>query len=377
MGNENLIIRPLLDGKKFTWASDVSVIFENGKYYMFAQECSAKIGRYFYCVESNDLKNWAKPTVVSKLNDLIPVLSGEVYSKIYWAPDVFKYKDKFYIIGTYYDIDDEKFSPNNYIYSAMQRKGHRTTIILCSDTINGNYRPISKNCVSRLDMDSVPKYEDKLGHVTPAGQDAIDGSFYLDKNGEPWLIWSDESTNYTNGEGGRYLCAKLSDDLSQIISKPQQLFWVKSVNGVSSCPDAGFIYQAKNGDLLCVWTTYDIPPEGKRFGPYCVMVSRKQGAIDDESIQWKYEGYLYNTYDENMSVYDQADIYNDGKPYLATGGHANVFKAHDGQLYLTLHLNQREADYAGSGSLKNPVFIALKEKDNKLVWGLTEKDDKN
>ena len=64
------------------------MIFENGKYYIFAQECSVEIGRYFFCVESVDLKNWTNPTVVSKLNDLIPFLAGEVFSKIYWAPKV-------------------------------------------------------------------------------------------------------------------------------------------------------------------------------------------------------------------------------------------------------------------------------------------------
>lgn len=369
---ENSVIIPLLNGKQFAWTSDVSLIFENGVYYMFAQEYSRQIGRYLYCVRSSDLKNWSDPVVVSRLNDLIPVLAGEVYSEIYWAPDVFKYKGKFYIIASYYDIDDEHFSPQNYIFSATQRKGHRTTVILRSDTIDGNYQPISKNCVSSVNFHGLPEYEERLGHITPAGQDAIDGSFYLDPQGQPWLIWSDEGTNYTHREGGCYAYARLSDDLTRLTSEPKKLFAVKTINGFHYCSDAGFIYTAANGDLLCVWTTYDIPPAGTRFGPYCVMVSRKRGAIDDESAEWEYEGYLYNAYDENMSVYDRSDIYNDGKPYLATGGHANIFKSGNGQLYLTLHLNQREADYAHSGSLKKPAFIALKEVNGKLVWGLKD-----
>ena len=107
----------------------------------------------------------------------------------FWAPEVHKYKDAFYMFTTY----------------KSAATGHRGCAIFRSATPEGPFVEISD------------------GHVTPKDWDSIDGTLYIDEDSQPWMIFVHEWTSTSDGIG-RMAAAKLSDDLKSFISDPIELF---------------------------------------------------------------------------------------------------------------------------------------------------------
>ena len=81
---------------------------------------------------------------------LLPDFGGK---KICWAPDLYKYKDKFYLFIT---------------LSAPNIK--RGTSVLASDRVMGTFQPLVNKA------------------VTPQEWTCLDGSLYVDQEGTPWLF---------------------------------------------------------------------------------------------------------------------------------------------------------------------------------------------
>lgn len=361
------------------YASDPSVIYHNGVYYMyFAQnnvwldwkgETYKGNDKYAWvCYTSTDMKNWGNRKIVATLDDLKNVHGYTCYTNgNNWAPDVIEYGGKFYMISTYWCNAIGHDNPN---YSGEGiGEGHRATVIMVCDTPDGEFVPISKMCTSAKG-NSVPVYSTSLGHITPAGQDVIDSTIWIDELGQPWLIYTDEWTNYSDSIG-YYQAAKLSADFTTLISAPITLFGGKqtaTVGGVTyetnGTTDAAWLYRTSDGDLLCIWSTYR---KGSGVNRYCVAISRSSnGKIDGT---WTFEGYLYDAATDGKRIETQNQFYNNGDPYFASGGHANVIKTADGLPWLTLHLNMGEAS---NPIIKHPAFIPLREEtvDGKttLVW---------
>ncbi len=226
----------------------------------------------------------------------------------HWAPEVHRYHGKFYMFTTYRD----------------SRTGHRGCSIFVSDTPEGPFREITG------------------GHVTPKDWDSIDGTFYIDESGQPWMIFVHEWTSTPDGVG-RMAAAKLSDDLTHFISEPVELFraddakWAK--NGVT---DGCFMHRCADGQLLMLWSNWD-------SAGYCVGIARSvSGAVEGP---WTQDDALL--YSKNMTGgYD--------------GGHGMLFTALDGRLYLSIH----SPNSAVGDRREKPVFIAVKEKDGTLVWDM-------
>ena len=134
--------------------------FKNGKYYLYGTP-----GKYawhgadgFYCYISDDLENWEGPQKVFAPDETF------CSDRNYWAPEVHKYNGAYYMFTTY----------------RSSVTGHRGCTIMKSDSPEGPFVPISKNS------------NGEPGHPTPDDLYTIDATLYVDREGQPWMVYSKE-----------------------------------------------------------------------------------------------------------------------------------------------------------------------------------------
>lgn len=241
------------------------------------------------------------------LGEVVRLRNPEDCADQKWAPEVHKYKGAYYMITTYYS----------------HARGHRGCTVLRSETPEGPFVEISD------------------GHVTPSDGNAIDGTLYIDPEGQPWMIYVREWVSMPD-EVGTFAAAKLSDDLTHFISEPFELFRAdEPAWATAGVTDGCWMYTTKSGDLLMTWSNFS--NEG-----YVVASARSSnGRLDGE---WIHEDLLYA---RSMTVENRYD-----------GGHGMIFTDRDGQMYLSFHSpNGREGDRQEA-----PVFLAIREENNRLVW---------
>lgn len=193
----------------------------------------------------------------------------------YWAPDVYKYKGKYYMFVTFSD----------------KPKIRRGTSVLVSKTPEGPFVPLVN------------------APITPTDMEALDGSLYLDDDKQPWMLFCQE---WTQIKDGLILAQKLSKDLKTTIGKPVALFHGSEAIGLKKkggnhITDAPFIHLAENGDMLMTWSTF-----GKSGYMICVAKSESGDILGP----WK-------------------QII--GPLYKDNGGHAMLFKDFDGNLRISYH----------------------------------------
>ncbi len=390
-------------GAYLQYTSDISVIYYEGVYYMYTSaymsglpwtdkngvaRADDDIRNYDWIVwTSTDLQNWTKSKVVATLDDLKDIYGFDCYTEAFnWAPDVYHIGDKFYLVSTYWCTEEGHNNSNDKTRTGDALQGHRAIVIMVSDSPEGPFEPTTELCTSP--RDTAPTYKSGTpGHITPAGQDCIDAIIWFDGNNQPWLVWSDESTNYNwDSSKSTMQAAKLDSTLTHLISKPITLFCGyqkiegKQVNGTT---DAPWIHTTSDGEILMVWSTY-IKNGGD--SNYCIVLSRYSGKTPDDGGTWTHESILYDATDGSAakSITTKSQYYNDGEEYQASGGHANIVETPDGQLYLAFHLHMNEkATVDGKENLtilKCPAFVALSETKNSagkttLTWGIaTDKD---
>lgn len=200
--------------------------------------------------------------------------------KQFWAPEVHRYKGSFYMISSYYSSETE----------------HRGSSVLKSDSPTGPFKEISN------------------GHVTPHSLDCIDATLYVDKEGQPWLVFVHEWTCTDDGVG-RMAAAKLSDDLPHLVSEPTELFRADSPSWTNQrVTDGCFMYTTEQNELLMLWSNFTDD------GSYSVGIAKSDnGRIDGN---WRHQDSLLFT-KQNGEKFD--------------GGHGMIFKDFDGKLFLCLH----------------------------------------
>ena len=224
----------------------------------------------------------------------------------YWAPEVHKYNGEFYMFTTY----------------KSEKTGHRGCAIFKSSSPEGPFVEITN------------------GHVTPADWDSIDGTLYIDEEGQPWMVFVHEWTSTDDGIG-RMAAAKLSDDLTHFISEPIELFRAKDPSwSRSQVTDGCWLYRCQSGELLMIWST------GAADG-YCVGIARSDnGKIDGN---WSHDDTLL--YSKTIAGdYD--------------GGHGMIFTSLNGQMYLSIH----SPNNSSAGRSETFILIEIKEENGTLVW---------
>lgn len=249
---------------------DPFVLVHDGKYYMYGT--GLKWGGYG-CVVSEDLEHWTEPEWVFQAPEGFDGVGD------WWAPECHNYNGSFYLFASY----------------RSAASGKRGTAVFKSDSPLGPFVLISD------------------GHITPKQRDCIDGTLYVDENGQPWIVYVGEWTSNEDHIGDMYT-AMLSDDLSCIISEPVLLFrgtdakWTKG-----KFTDGPFVYKTINGKLLMLWSC------NSKSG-YAVGIVR---SLDNKMTgKW---------------VHDLTVLYQKDSTHPLDGGHGMLFTDLNGQLMLAIH----------------------------------------
>jgi len=218
----------------------------------------------------------------------------------YWAPEVYHYQGAF------------------YMFASFKKDGvRRGTAVLRAESPMGPFQPHSDGC------------------VTPRDWECLDGTLYVSKAGKPYMVFCHEWVQAGDGE----VCAvELSDDLRAPVGEPKLLFhasdalWCKVMHhssGVSGCvTDGPFFWRTADGTLLCLWASFS---EGGYTEGVAVSAN---GEIDGHFTQVE-------------------------PLFMDDGGHGMVFRALDGQLYLTLHSPNAHLE-------ERPFFHPITERDSRL-----------
>ena len=195
-----------------------------------------------------------------------------------WAPELHKYKDKYYLIVSLYE----------------QEKG-RGSMIFVSERPDRGFVPLTGE------------------YITPAGWGCLDATLFV-QNGVPYLYFSNEwITPITNDGDGALFVARLSSDLKRIVSAPKKIVSGKYC-GISTRKVIGpyegyvaegpFVYQEKT-DIVLLWSTFT------ETG-YSIVQSRSKTGVFGEYI---FEKFLFTE----------------------DGGHCMVFETFNGERLLALH----------------------------------------
>ena len=200
----------------------------------------------------------------------------------FWAPEVHSYGDAFYMLASF--------------YAEGKCRGVQ---ILRSEAIQGPFVPITDRA------------------VTPYDWECLDGTLYIDDEETTWIIFSHE---WTQIQDGAICCAKLSKDLTTMVSEPVVLFhaseapWsvpstgnVIQKEGNNYVTDGPFLFKTAKGELKMLWSSFS------KTGYSIGVASSKSGQI--------------------TGPWEQAE-----EPfYKKDGGHGMLFHTLEGELKLAMH----------------------------------------
>jgi len=253
------------------------------------------------CYKSKDLENWCDPVTVLEGKNVEHGIKD-----MFWAPECHYYNGSFYIFTS--------------VYSSLT--DHRSISVYRASSPEGPFTDITG------------------GYITPKGMDAIDGTLYVDESGVPYMVFVNEWTNYDN-RTGKMSFARLSDDLTHFVTKPQDIFtarepkWAKK--GVTDGP---YLYRNDDGRLLMIWSNF-----GEK-GYAVALAESESGKIEGP---WKHC---------DQPLYERGYI--DGLDY--DGGHAMLFEDVNGKLRITFHAPNKKTDT----EFEHPVICEIIEKNSKL-----------
>ncbi|MBQ8528770.1 MAG: family 43 glycosylhydrolase [Clostridia bacterium] len=256
---------------------DPFVLFDEGKYYMYGTTSFADNGgctRWSFDVYvSDNLEDFSGPYTVLEPRD------GFFGKSDFWAPEVHKYKGKFYMLAT---------------FKGEESKNHGVGILV-ADSPLGPFTPHSE----------MP--------ITPKEWSALDGTLYIDESGEPYMVFCHEWWSMGEECDGTMCYARLSDDLTHFITEPVTMFAASespfvriTSRGYGYITDGPCMYRTDTGELLMLWSS-----KGERGYMECIHRS-SNGSLDGDFLP--------------VSVL-----------YADDGGHGMIFKSAEGELLFTCH----------------------------------------
>lgn len=266
---------------------------EEGKYYMYGSTDKNiwKTGTGFDCYTSHNLVDWEGPFPVFRPTE------NYFSEKNFWAPEVYEYKDSFYMFATFRRKDNDLLG----------------TAVLKSNSLLGPFHLLSD------------------GPVTPKDWSSLDGSLYVDEQGTPWMVFCHEWQQVGDGE----VCAvQLSEDLSRAVAEPILLF------KASEAPWATPFYSERYPDTTNYVTD----------GPY--LFKKRSGEL---SMLWA--SFINNTYALGLAQSTTGTlqgpwVQQEEALYINDGGHGMIFETFEGKRLLALHTPNNTPD-------ERPIFIEV------------------
>ncbi len=268
---------------------DPFVLLQGDTYYLYGTRGPTCWGPAtgFDVYTGTDLENWEGPVPCFE-ND------GTFWAdRNYWAPEVHPRQGAF------------------FMFASFKSDGrHRGTAILKASSAAGPFIPWSD------------------GPVTPADWECLDGTFYADRLGNPWMVFCHEWVQAGDGE---VLAMPLTENLKATAGEPRLLFrasdaaWSKEMEHSSGLrgrvTDGPFLWRDEEGRLLCLWSSFSE------------------------------DGYT-----QGLAESDNGEITGNFRQlpplFREDGGHGMLFRDKEGQTVLTLHRPNRHLE-------EHPVFIRL------------------
>ena len=271
---------------------DPFILPYDGKYYLYGTrgETAWVAAEGLDVYVSDDLETWSEP------HECFSVPENFWANKEIWAPEVHIYNGSFYMF-----------------VSLRSDKRKRATQILKAESPLGPFLPFTD------------------GAITPADWTCLDGTFYVDKNGDPYIIFCHEWVEVTDGE---IHAMKLTRDLSAPAGEPILLFKASDPDWADKSrdkfiTDGPYMYRTECGKLLMIWSTFT--PTGYVQAIAC----SDNGEIDGK---WYHEKPLFED----------------------NGGHGMIFEDYNGVKHLVLHS-------PNENPLERPVLFDIAEENGNLI----------
>lgn len=240
---------------------------------------------------SKDLKMWTGPYNVVKHD----TASWMGKRPAIWAAELHSYKGKYYYFATF------------------------TNESIKIDTVRGNVIPLRASHILVSDKPDGPYVPMADATYLPATQPTLDGTFWVDKDGLPYMVYCGEWLQNWNGTIEKI---QLKPDLSGSIGQGKVLFrasdspWSREVeNGVAKpnkVTDGPYLFRTGTGRLGMIWTSWvdDVYTQGVAYS--------KSGTLDGPWVQEPQpitppnfgHGMLFKTLDGKwmMSVHSHKSI---------------------------------------------------------------------
>ena len=285
---------------------DPFILLAGDVYHLYKRIVTDGENAYIACQRSLDLKTWTAPEAV-----FVPPADFHGVKDMFWAPECHYYKGKYYIFTSVFS----------------KTYNHRCISVYRADSPMGPFEDIANGCVT------VPEW------------DTIDGTLYVDEAGDPWLVFVHEWTCMPD-HNGSMVAARLSEDLTHLISEPVTLFFAKDAPwATEGVTDGPYLYRKENGHLLMIWSNFT----GGSFHDYCIGIAHSEtGKIEGPWVQ------------EEKLLYQQST--EGGLPY--DGGHGMLFRDKEGRLMLSLHTPNGKRKY---GIFEHVCLLPVKEEGDTLV----------
>jgi hypothetical protein len=241
---------------------------------------------------SKDLKLWSGPYDIAKTDPN----SWMGPNPMIWAAELHQYKNKYYYFATF---TNRNVKIDTVAGNIIER---RASHILVGDNAQGPYLPMKDDI------------------YLPADKPTLDGTFWIDEDGQPYMVYCYEWLQKGNGTIEKI---ELKTDLSGSIGEGKLLFkasdspWSreKDANGndkPNKVTDGAYLFKTGSGRLGMLWTSwiYDVYTQGVAYS--------KSGTLDGPWIQEKEpitppnfgHGMLFKTFEGKwlMSVHSHRKI---------------------------------------------------------------------
>jgi hypothetical protein len=197
--------------------------------------------------KSKDLKLWDGPYKMAMTDSN----SWMGPKPMIWAAELHPYKNKYYYFATF---TNRAIKIDTVKENIIER---RACHVLVSDKPHGPYMPMK---------DAV---------YLPADKPTLDGTFWIDTNGKPYMVYCHEWLQNLNGTIEKI---ELKSDLSGTLGKAKVLFRASDAPWSREKDDSGndrpnkvtdgpWLFQTKTGRLGMIWTSwiYDIYTQGVAY----------------------------------------------------------------------------------------------------------------
>lgn len=284
---------------------DPFVLVDGSRYYLY--ESKPWFGGNGVGVRvSTNLVDWTE----KKMAMMLP---KDVKAQAVWAPEVHKYKGRYYLFVTI--TEDKSVREIKPLNDEVEKSNlvPRGTWVFVAESPEGPFKPVKK------------------GPVPPAELQTLDGTLYVE-DGKAYMVYCHEWCQNWNGT---IEYAPLSDDFSSFTAPSKKILDAKSaMKGAWVITDGPFLFRSdKSSRLYMIWSNV-IKGNG-----YCVLV--RSSASGKIAGPWTKDEILY------------------GKD----GGHGMVFRDLKGRLCLTIH-------QPNSSPNERMKIFTLKDDGERLVLSL-------